>query len=306
MERSLREKFDAENAKDTSREHTQPNKILIVHVKMERQDEQGDPAGIIMPTHGLTFSARDPRPKGWKGDNPLIIQASIKNVTIHRAYIDTGSSADIIYEHCFRLLHDKWKENLRPTTRRLVGFIGHSIWPLGRIHLPLTLTSHDKQRRKTTLIGFVVIRHSAEHNIILGRTALLKLGAIPSTMHGIIKFSTTEGLATVLATPPKELQCFEVMQPAEIAQETKRARVEKANEKEVINLEYPNQPVSIGRNLPERTRGKLVSLLRQYKHVFTWTPTDMVGVDRKVIEHRLMIESGTKEVKQKKRVQGGD
>lgn len=46
--------------------------------------------------------------------------------------------------------------------------------------------------------------------------------------------------------------------------------------------------------------GALVSLLKQYKLVFTWTPTDMVGVDRKVIEHKLIIKPGTKEVKQKK------
>ena len=32
----------------------------------------------------------------------------------------------------------------------------------------------------------------------------------------------------------------------------------------------------------------------------------MVGVDREVIEHMLMINPGTKEVQQKKRVQGGD
>ena len=32
----------------------------------------------------------------------------------------------------------------------------------------------------------------------------------------------------------------------------------------------------------------------------------MVGVDRKIIEHKLMIKPGIKEVKQKKKVQGGD
>lgn len=32
----------------------------------------------------------------------------------------------------------------------------------------------------------------------------------------------------------------------------------------------------------------------------------MVGVDRRVIEHKLMIKKVTQEVKQKKHVQGGD
>lgn len=101
----------------------------------------------------------------------------------------------------------------------------------------------------------MVIRHPAKHNIILGRTTLLKHGAIPSTMHGIVKFNTTEGSGTVLATPPKELQCFEIMQPIEIAQETKKAQVYSVNRKEIINEAYSDQLVSIGSNLPECTRG---------------------------------------------------
>ncbi|KAL7603323.1 hypothetical protein Lser_V15G16837 [Lactuca serriola] len=153
---SLRPKFNTENTKDTTREHAHPKEILMVHVKRGRHEEQSDMTSITTITQGLTFSARDPRPKGWKSNNPLIIQASIKNVTIHRLYIDTCSLADIIYEQCFRLLPDKWKENHKPTTGRLVGFMGHSIWPLGTIHLPLMLTIHDKQRRKTALIDFLV------------------------------------------------------------------------------------------------------------------------------------------------------
>ena len=94
------------------------------------------------------------------------------------------------------------------------------------------------------------------------------------------------------------------MQPTEITRKTKKARGESAYEKEVINEEHCDQTINIGRNLPGHTRRALVDLLRRYTHIFAWTPTDMVGVDRKIIEHKLMIKPGTKEVKQKKRVQG--
>ncbi|KAL7583074.1 uncharacterized protein LOC111911354 [Lactuca sativa] len=302
--RSLRAKFDAENAKGPPREGVQPREIFMIRSKRSREEQRGEQATVKPSARALMFSAQDPRPDGWKGDNPLIIQASIRDVTIHRVYVDTGSSADIIYEHCFRFLPDRWKDNLRPTTGRLVGFTGHSLWPLGIIHLPLTITSHDKQRKKTALIDFVVIRHSAEHNIILGRTTLLKLGVVPSTMHGIMKFDTPKGEATILATPPKELQCYTVMKPAEITKGSKRPRGSPIKGKEVINERYPDQPVSVGCDLPNHTRRALVNLLKRYKHVFAWTPTDMVGVERKVIEHKLMIGPGVKEVKQKKRVQG--
>lgn len=96
------------------------------------------------------------------------------------------------------------------------------------------------------------------------------------------------------------------MKPAEITKGPKRPRGNPAKGKEVINEEYPDQPVNVGSDLPSHTRRALVDLLKRYKHVFAWTPTDMVGVERKVIEHKLMIKPGVKEVKQKKRVQGGD
>ena len=174
--RSLRAKFDAENAKSTPREGVQPKEIFMIRSKRSRGEQQTEQGTTRTPMHTLTFSIQDPRPEGWRGDDPLVLQASIRDVTIHRVYVDTGSSADIIYEHCFRLLPDRWKDNLHPMTGRLVEFTGHSLWPLGTIHLPLTITSYDKQQKKTALIDFMVIRHAAEHNIILGRTTLLKLG----------------------------------------------------------------------------------------------------------------------------------
>lgn len=82
-----------------------------------------------------------------------------------------------------------------------------------------------------------MIRHPVEHYIIVGRTTLLKFGAVSSTMHGIIKFRTTEGPGTVLATPPRELQCYEIMQLEEIMQESKKSWLEPTSGKEIINKE---------------------------------------------------------------------
>ncbi|XP_023754008.1 uncharacterized protein LOC111902400 [Lactuca sativa] len=304
--RSLRAKFDAENAKNTPREGVQPKEIFMIRSKKSREEKQREQGNIRHSVRALTFSVQDPRPEGWRGDNPLVIQASIRDVTIHRVYVDTRSSADIIYEHCFWLLPDRLKNNLRPTTGRLVGFIGHSLWSQGTIHLPLTITSHDRKRKKTALIDFVAIQHSVEHKIILGRTTLLKLGVVPSTMHGVMKFDTPMGVATVLAAPPKELQCFTVMKLAEITKEVKRPRHDPVKGKEVINERHPDQPVSIGRDLPSHIRKTMVDLLKCYKHAFSWTPTGMVGVERKIIEHKLVIKPEAKEVNQKKRVQGRD
>ena len=69
----------------------------------------------------------------------------------------------------------------------------------------------------------------------------------------------------------------------------------------MIGERHPNQLVSIGYNLLGHVREAMVNFLKRYKHVFAWTPTNMVGVDRKLIEHKFMIKPGVKEVKQKKK-----
>nr|KAJ0225073.1 hypothetical protein LSAT_V11C100018890 [Lactuca sativa] len=91
------------------------------------------------------------------------------------------------------------------------------------------------------------------------------------------------------------LKCYKIMQPKEISKESKRPRLEGLEGNEVINWDHPDQPICIGVTLPLKTRQAFIELLNKYKHVFSWTPTGMVGVDRGVIEHKLMIRPGTKE-----------
>lgn len=69
--------------------------------------------------------------------------------------------------------------------------------------------------------------------------------------------------------------------------------------KEVINRDYREQSVNIGITLTKMTRQELIELLKKYSHVFAWIPTDMGGFDRELLEHKLMIRPGTKEIKQK-------
>lgn len=172
--KSLRAKFVAENPKDNVKGADYRQEILMIRHKRGRAECATSMRSIMESMQGLTFCTTDPSPAEWKGDNPIVIQGSIRDTMIHLVYIDTGSSTDIIYEHCFRLLPDAWKEELILTAGQLTGFTGHSLWPLGTIHLLFTLTSQEKTRRQTTLVDFVVIRHPSEHNVILGRTALLK------------------------------------------------------------------------------------------------------------------------------------
>ncbi|KAI3707756.1 hypothetical protein L2E82_36551 [Cichorium intybus] len=199
----------------------------VLKKELDQRIQRGnlhDIAKSIRPKNGRsdTPAKNMDKPEGWNGDDPLIIQARVRDIIIHRVHIDSGSAADIMFEHCFRQLPREWRADLRPPAGNLTGFIGHSIIPTGMIYLPITID--DGQRKKTVTLEFTVVRAPSEHNIILGRPAALYFGIVASTVHGIIKFPTGADVATVLATPQKTLKCYQIMLPADIDGKRKRPR----------------------------------------------------------------------------------
>nr|GEY88813.1 hypothetical protein [Tanacetum cinerariifolium] len=72
-------------------------------------------------------------------EGPVVIEAAIGGHTIHRMYIDGGSSIEILYEHCFNRLRPKIKSQMVPATTSLTGCSGETTWPLGQLRLLVTI-----------------------------------------------------------------------------------------------------------------------------------------------------------------------
>nr|GEY45442.1 reverse transcriptase domain-containing protein [Tanacetum cinerariifolium] len=68
-------------------------------------------------------------------EGPLVIEAEVGGHTIHRMYIDGGSSMEILYEHCFNQLQPDIKRQIVLATTSLTGFSGETTWPLGQLKL---------------------------------------------------------------------------------------------------------------------------------------------------------------------------
>ncbi|PWA65489.1 reverse transcriptase domain-containing protein [Artemisia annua] len=60
--------------------------------------------------------------------------------------------------------------------------------------------------RKTTM-KFTVIRAPSPYNVILGRSGLKALRAIPSTIHAMMKFPTPRGIATLVTRSVAISEC---------------------------------------------------------------------------------------------------
>ncbi|GJY75395.1 reverse transcriptase domain-containing protein [Tanacetum coccineum] len=147
----------------------------------------------------------------------------------------------------------KAKAKLKETQTYLMGFVGEATKPLGKIELKVCFGSDGLCRRTT--MKFTVIRATSPYNVILGRTGLRALRAIPSTIHSMMKFPTPRGITTLVT-----------------------------------------------RELPETCKAQLKLLLKDNMDIFAWEPADMTGAPRRIIEHKLNVNTSIEPKRQKRRV----
>jgi hypothetical protein len=57
------------------------------------------------------------------------------------------------------------------------------------------------------------------------------------------------------------------------------------------------RPTFISANLDSSFREELIRLLKEYKDCFAWDYSEMPGLDRSILEHRLPIKPGYKTYK---------
>ena len=153
----------------------------------------------------ITFSDSNLEGCQHPHDDPLVVRAVMANKTVHRVLVDNGSSADIIFASAF----DKigiGREKLEPVNTHLRGFSGEKVLPLGSIQLVLTLGEPPCQA--TTTIRFLIVDASSAYNMLLGRSSLNAIKAIPSTYHMMIKFPTESRVGMVRGDQRVARECY--------------------------------------------------------------------------------------------------
>ncbi|GJY51235.1 hypothetical protein Tco_0442082 [Tanacetum coccineum] len=192
-------------------------------------------------------------------ESPMIVEVEMGGHFVHRVYIDGGASSEVLYEHCFIKLRKEIRDQMVPATTPLIGFSRETIWPLGQIAL------HAK----------------------IGKPGIRKIRVVPSTAHGMLKFSVEGGTVTLQSSRVIPMECAMIFGPSIQSPAVNQVLEEKINI--TIHPEYPEQTVAIGSTLTEKGRKKLCSLLKQNLDIFAWKPADMTGVSRSIAEHRLNI-----------------
>lgn len=134
----------------------------------------------------------------------------------------------------------------------------------------------------------------------------------------VVKFPTPQGVAALRGDVKVARQCYvasiKIAEKAQVLalddleprESVKKCAVEPGVEVEEIQLDQgaPEKTVKIGSGLVSWLKSHLINLLTEFIDVFAWSPSDMPGIPRDIIEHKLGVDPGHKPVRQKKRAFG--
>nr|GFB52696.1 reverse transcriptase domain-containing protein [Tanacetum cinerariifolium] len=205
--------------------------------------------------HDQSKKHADKRP-GFR-ERPLVIEAEMGGHTIHRMYIDGGSSMEILYEHCFNRLRPEIKTQMVPATTSLTGFSGETTWPLGQLRLLVTIG--DITHSTKAWMNFMIVKSLSPYNGIIGRPGLKAIQAVPSTVHGMLKFPTEEGIVTLRSSLLIPAECTSINTSSPIPGEKK---TRPANLTVPLRPNFPDQEVVVGGSLSDKGRTELCALLK--------------------------------------------
>nr|GEZ02572.1 hypothetical protein [Tanacetum cinerariifolium] len=141
-----------------------------------------------------------------------------------------------------------------------------TIWPLGQLKLLVTIGDADHSTR--AWMNFMIVRSISPYNGIIRRHRIKEIQAIPSTAHGMLKFSADEGIVTIRSTILIPAECAMVITSAK--EIPKDAGVRHENFKVALHPNFPDQEVAIGGTLSAKGRTELCSLLKENLDIFAW------------------------------------
>nr|GEV45842.1 reverse transcriptase domain-containing protein [Tanacetum cinerariifolium] len=180
-------------------------------------------------------------------------------------YVDGGSASEVLYEHCFNRLCPEVKRRITPTMTPLLGFSKEIYWQLGKISS--MVSQGDEEHSTISLMNFMVVRSLSPYNDIIGRLGLRKIYAVPSTAHGMLKFTIKEGIVTLHSNTVILAECRMVAKaPSELLPPNEPVAVEGV--KVAIHPEYPEQTITIGGSLSKKGRMELCDVLRNNLDIF--------------------------------------
>jgi hypothetical protein len=234
--------------------------------------------------------------------------------------VDNGSQVEILFLSTFKKMgYDK--KQLNEPMKPLYGFGGKRIEPVRVITLPVLFCTPKNPR--TEYITFVIVYMLYPYNVIFGRGLL---NIFEAALHSAFLCLKVQGIFGVITlfdnqkearnikhgiAPRHKNEHFlreDAEQPEQpsskkeiLAEFNKAIKVEGDFIRVSLDPRVPNRIVCIEAELSPEEQAELLQFLVKNSDVFAWSTSDLIGVSREVIEHKLQVNPNTKPKKQKLR-----
>jgi hypothetical protein len=215
------------------------------------------------------------------------------------------------------------KKKLKEPMKPLYGSGGKRIESIRVITLPISFGTPQKPR--TEYITFNMVNMLYPYNVIFERGLLNNLKAALHSGYLCFKIPATFSIITVFGNQKEarsiergfalghkslhftrgDVEQHKQAQPSskqEISAEFKKAiEVEGDFNRVALNPRVPNKIVCTGAEMSPEEQAELLQFLNMNSDIFAWSTSDLVGVSREVIEHKLQVNPHAMPKKQKLR-----
>jgi hypothetical protein len=267
----------------------------------------------------ITFSTEDINLASFPHTDAMVVTVHINRWDVTRILADNGSQAEVLFLSTFEKMgYDR--RRLKESTKPLYGFGGKRIEPVGVITLPISFGGLENPR--TEYITFDVVDMHYPYNAIFGRGLLNTFEAVLHSAYLCLKVSAAFGVISVFGNQ-KDARNIEqgfalghkniyfVREESEQYQQSAcatdprpsakyRPTIEANGETKKIPLDprVPDKAVLLGMEMSPEEEAELLAFLDKNSDVFAWSTSDLIGVSRDIIEHKLQVNPAAKPRKQ--------
>jgi hypothetical protein len=239
----------------------------------------------------------------------MIITRHIDKWDVMRVLIDNSSQDEILFLSAFNQMGFDRKQ-LKEATKPLHDFGGKRIEPIGSIPLPVSFSS--LQNAWTEFVTFDVVNMHYLYNTIFDRVLL---DTFEATLHSTCLYLKVPTLLGVIldqgfAHGHRNVNCLQEAEgrghqdmstpKTKVSINSKAMIKPKCETKRVpMDRRVSDKTIMISQDLTSEEEIELPSFLDKNSDVFTWKTSDLIGVSRSTIKHKLHVNPSVKPKKQK-------
>jgi hypothetical protein len=269
----------------------------------------------------ITFTESDIKLTSFPHTDAMVITSHIDKWDVTMALVDNRSQIEILFLSTFEQIGFS-KKQLNEASKPLYDFRGRRFEPVGSISLPVSFSSLSNARTKCII--FDVVDMSYPYNAIFRRGLLNTFEAALHSLYLYLKVPAAMGVIIIHGSQKDarnveqgfilghmNVNCLQDDKAENGSKTAKRMNegtftdrpIEPECETKKVLLEprVADKVVMISQDLSSNVEVELLSFLDRNSDVFIWQTSDLMGVSRDIIEHKLQVNPTVRPKKQKLR-----